>query len=103
MKTMAIISLSLSLALLASCGQKLAWKRLDGSATDGARLQQAQKACRIEVKLAGLERARDERNERLRTASNNQAQMLAKDEYEELERQVFREIDTCMNKQGYRR
>lgn len=103
MKALPIISISLGLALLAGCGQKLAWTPLDGSDTDEARLQEAQKTCRIEIKLAGLERAREERDDKLRISSNNQAQMLAKDEYEEVKRQVYREIDTCMNKQGYKR
>lgn len=103
MKTLPIITTTLTLALLAGCGQKLAWKRLDGASVDPARLQQAQKECRIEIKLAGIERAKEERNQKLGSSTSNQAQMLAKDEYEEIRRQVYREIDTCMNKQGYKR
>ena len=103
MKTLPIITLSLTLALLAGCQQNLAWKRLDGSSADSGQLEQARKKCRIEVKLAGLERAQEERDEKLRQASSNQAQMLVKDDYEEIKRQVYREIDTCMNQQGYKR
>jgi len=29
--------------------------------------------------------------------------MLLKDEFDQHRRQVYREIDSCMNKQGYRR
>ena len=103
MKILPIFTLGLTLALLAGCGQKLAWARLDGSKADPEQLQIAQAACRIETKLAGIERARENRNEKLVKSSSNQAQMLIKDEYEEIRRQVYREIDTCMNKQGYKR
>ena len=103
MKTLPIISITLALTLSAGCGQKLAWTRLDGGKADSEQLQKAQKACRIETKLAGIERAREDRNEQLKKASSNEAEMLVKDEYEEIRRQVYREIDTCMNKQGYKR
>ena len=75
----------------------------DGGSADEARLQQAQKECRIETKLQGLERAREDRDKGLAKAATNQRQMLVKDEYEEIKRQVYREIDTCMNRQGYKR
>ena len=103
MKTLPIITIPLTLALLAGCGQKLSWTRLDGGSADQARLQQAQKECRIEIKLQGLERAREDRDKGLAESSTNQGQMLVKDEYEEIKRQVYREIDTCMNKKGYKR
>ena len=102
MKTLPIIT-GLVLALLAGCQGGLDWKRLDGGRDDPSRLERAQKTCRIEIKLAGLERARDERDERVRNASSDAAKKLAKDDYEAVRRQVYREIDTCMNRQGYRR
>ena len=103
MKTLPIISCGLILALLAGCQSGLDWKPLDGGSIDPERLELAQKACRIDIKLAGLEHAETLRDERMRRATSNEAQMLAKDEYEDLRRQVYREIDTCMNRQGYQR
>lgn len=100
MKTLPIISLAL---LLAGCGQNLAWKRLDGGSINDARLQAAQKECRIETKLAGIERAREARNDGLRKATTNEAEMRVKEDYDAIRQQVYREIDTCMNKQGYKR
>ena len=103
MKTLPITTIILGLALLTGCGQKLPWTRLDGGSPDPARLQAAQKECRIESKLTGLERARVEREQKLKNSSSEQAQTLARDEYEEIRQQVYREIDTCMTRQGYKR
>ena len=103
MKTLPITLAGLALALLGGCQGGLDWKRLDGGRDDPDRLERAQKTCRIEIKLAGLERAEAERDERLKSASSDAAKMLAKDDYETIRRQVYREIDTCMNRQGYRR
>lgn len=101
MKTLPIIIYAL--VLLGGCRGGLDWKRLDGAGVDPARLEKAQKTCRIEIKLAGLERARARRDEQLEQSSSDAAQTQAKNEYEEIRRQVYREIDTCMNRQGYRR
>lgn len=103
MKTLPITTIVLGLALLVGCSQKLAWTRLDGGSPDPAQLEAAQEKCRIEFKLTGLERAREERDQKLKNSSSDQAQMLAKDEYEEIRQQVYREIDTCMTKRGYKR
>jgi len=94
-------ALALTLPLLA-CAQ-LEWRRLDGAAVDEQALQQARQTCRIERKLTALERAREERDSDLGDAGSNQAKMTVKDEFAEVERQVYREIDTCMSQQGYRR
>lgn len=103
MKPISSCLIIVGLALLGGCQKNLAWTRLDGTSADTDKLEQARKACRIDIKLAGVERAEEERNENLAKASTNQAKMLVKDEYEEIRRQVYREIDTCMNKQGYKR
>ncbi len=103
MKTLPIIIAGLPLALLGGCQGGLDWKRLDGGRDDPERLEQAQKSCRIEIKLAGLERAEAERDERLKQASSDAAKKSVKDDYEAIRLQVYREIDTCMNRQGYRR
>ena len=103
MKTLPIMIAGLALALQGGCQGGLDWKRLDGGRDDPGRLEQAQKTCRIEIKLAGLERARDDRDERLKQASSDAAEQRVKDEYETIRRQVYREIDTCMNRQGYQR
>lgn len=91
------------LILLAGCQKNLSWSRLDGNSPDSGRLEKARKACRIEIKLAGLERAEEERDRNLAKTSGNQAKMRVKDEYESVKKQVYQEIDTCMNKKGYRR
>jgi len=97
------IGIILTLALLVGCQKSLDWKPFDGGSTDAARLEKARKACRIEVKLSGLERAQQERDKKLGTSSTNQAKMLAKDDYGQVKRQVYREIDLCMQEQGYKR
>lgn len=103
MKALPIITLTLTLTLVASCQSDLNWTPIDGGNADAAALEEARRACRIDIKLAGIERAEEERNQQLSSSTTNQAKMLAKDEYEEIRRQVYREIDTCMRKQGYKR
>ena len=100
MKSLSTITLAL---LLAACGQNLAWKRVDGGSVSDARLQAAEKECRIEAKLAGVERAKEARDDGLRKATTNEAEMRVKKEYDEIRQQVYREIDTCMSKKGYKR
>ena len=103
MKSPSLYLIIAGLILLGGCQSNLAWTRLDGSSATPEQLQEASKACRIEIKLAGIERAQEERDDDLNKASTNQSKMLVKDEYEQLKQQVYREIDTCMNKKGYRR
>ena len=45
----------------------------------------------------------DERDEGLRQASSNAAKMVAREDYEQIRRQVWREIDICMARRGYSR
>ncbi len=103
MKALPIITITLSLALFTGCQSNLNWKPLDGSSAETAEVEKARKACRIEIKLAGIERAEEERDKKLSQSSTNQAKMLAKEDFDQEKRQVYREIDTCMNKQGYKR
>ncbi len=103
MKSLPIITITLTLTLLGSCQKNLDWTPLDGASVNPAQLEEARKACRIEIKLAGLQRAQEERDKNLGASSTNQAKMLVKDDYEQVKRQVYLEIDTCMRKQGYKR
>ncbi len=103
MKSLCLYSIIAGLALLAGCQKNLGWTRLDDSSPKAERLEQARKACRIDIKLTGLERAKDERKINLKKASTDKAKMLVKDEYEQIKNQVYQEIDTCMNKKGYQR
>jgi len=103
MKTLPIITITLTLTLTGGCQKNLDWTPLDGASTDAAKLEKARKACRIDIKLAGVDRAEEERDKKLSQLSTNQAKMLAKDDFDELRKQVYREIDTCMRKQGYKR
>lgn len=103
MNPLPIITLSLALALVSGCQKTLNWTPLDGGSADAAALEKARKACRIDIKLAGVERAEEEREQKLRSSTTDQAKMLANEDYEQLRRQVYREIDACMRKQGYKR
>lgn len=103
MKTLPIITTTLTVVLFAGCQSNLDWKPLGSGSAEAAKLEEARKTCRIDIKLAGVDRAEEERDEKLGQASTNQAKMAVKDDYEALRRQVYREIDTCMRKQGYKR
>jgi hypothetical protein len=103
MKSFSLYLLIAGLVLLAGCEKSLDWTRLDGSSPTAEQLEKASKTCRIEIKLAGLERAQEARDTDLDKASTDQAKMRVKDEFDQLRLQVYREIDSCMNKQGYRR
>lgn len=103
MKTLCLCLVIPGLTLLAGCQKNLSWTRLDGSSPTAEQLQHARKVCRIDIKLAGLERAEEDRDADLVKASTNQAKMLVKDEYDLVVKQVYREIDTCMSKKGLRR
>ncbi|MCP4391407.1 MAG: hypothetical protein GY802_24150 [Gammaproteobacteria bacterium] len=103
MKSLCLYLVILGLTLLAGCQKNLDWTRLNGSSPTDEQLQYARKACRIDIKLAGLDRAEEERDVNLSKASTNQAKMLVKDEYDLVKKQVYREIDTCMSKKGLRR
>ena len=101
MKAIFLGFLVTALTLLGGCSSQ--WYRLDGASVDDADLQQALTTCRVARKLEGLERARDERNDGLDQSKSNQQSMQVRETFSEIERQVYREIDTCMSKQGYRR
>ncbi|MGD8419554.1 MAG: hypothetical protein PVI70_19420 [Gammaproteobacteria bacterium] len=96
-----LLSAAVSITLAAGC--QAGWTRRDGAAVDASRLEQALKVCRVERKLAGLERARDERDRGLRQAGSNQATTQVKEDFAAIERQVQAEIDACMQQQGYAR
>jgi hypothetical protein len=96
-----VIAICLLAALISGCGTT--WMRLDGSSADEVRLEQALKTCRVERKLEGLGRAEDDLDRQLAAAKTSQQKDRARQEYAAIERQVYREIDICMHKQGFRR
>jgi len=96
-----LLPAGLCAALAAAC--QTGWVRPDGAAVDAARLDRAQQDCRVEQKLAALERAREARGRQLGQAGSNQASMLAREDYAAIERQLQGEIDACMRLQGYTR
>ena len=98
-KTLAAVCLTA--ALVAGCGTS--WTRLDGGTANDAKLEQALRKCRVERKLEGLARAEEERKRELRQASSKQQKIAVNEEYAEIERQVYREIDICMHDQGFLR
>ena len=97
-----ILPALLALTLLAGC-QSNRWVRLDDKPADAASLQQARQSCRIEQKMAELERARDAGNESLRKANSNAAKMVARDNIQITERAINAEIDACMQAEGFKR
>jgi hypothetical protein len=86
MKVFSLPLLLVALSLASGCQPK--WLRLDGSSADEARLEKAKKTCRVDRKLAALER---------------EAKMLIKEDFDAVERQVYKEIDICMHGEGYKR
>jgi hypothetical protein len=100
MRTYPVTTIILILALLAGCQPK--WVRLDGETVRDARLEEAKRACRVERKLTALERAEEDRDDDLARANSNEAEMLVREDFDQVRRQVYREIYICMDKQGYR-
>lgn len=97
------LSILLALGLFAAGCKTVNWYPIDGASGEEKAVADARKACRIDVKLAGLERAEEQRNEELRQAASNASKMVAREDYEQVRRQVWREIDICMARRGYRR
>ena len=101
MKVFSVSLLVMTLTLASGCQPN--WTRLDGGSADEAGLQTAKKTCRVEKKLAALERAREGRDDDITKSSSNDSKMLIKDDFAAVERQVYREIDICMHREGYKR
>ena len=97
------ISILLAVGLSAAGCKTTSWQAIDGASGEAAAVAEARKACRIDAKIAGLERAEEERDEELRQASSNASKMVAREDFEQIRRQVWREIDICMARRGYRR
>lgn len=102
MKVIVINLLLATLLLLGAC-TGAPWFRLDGASFDDADLEQAKQTCRVERKLGGLQRAVEERDTELDQAQSDAERSRIKAEFDQINRQVYREIDTCMYKQGFRR
>ena len=90
-------------ALLLTACQAVNWHPIDGASGSAAAIAEAREVCRLDAKLAGLENAREQRDAALGQASSDAAKKAARDEFEQIRRQVWREIDICMARQGYRR
>ncbi len=88
--------------LLFGC-QSVGWYPIDGASGAAAAIAEARKACRLEAKLAGLQNAQQQRDEALSQAETDASKQAARDEFNQIRRQVWREIDICMARQGYRR
>jgi hypothetical protein len=93
MKVFSLPLLLVALSLASGCQPK--WLRLDGSSADEARLEKAKKTCRVDRKLAALDD--------MAKSSTNEAKMLIKEDFDAVERQVYKEIDICMHGEGYKR
>ena len=91
----------ISLALLTGC--QLKWVNLDGTKPFEARLEKALSACRVDRKLAALERAGAENKDRIAKTKDRDRKQQLKNQHEEVRVTVYREIDSCMRRQGYQR
>ena len=98
---LATLSLAATLLLLAGC--QLKWVTLDGAKPDEARLEKAMSACRVDRKLAALERAGEESKETIAQTKDRDRKQQLKNQHEEVRVTVYREIDACMRRQGYKR
>lgn len=87
--------------LLAGCGGN-SWVRLDTAAA-AVDLPSAKQICRLDEKLAQLERVRQEDYAALQQARTNETKMVARDNLQLNQREIRDEIDDCMRRQGYRR
>ena len=101
MKFFTVSLLAVTLTLVSGC--QPGWTSLDGSNADEAGLQKAKQACQVDSKLAAIESARQERDDDITKSSSNEGKMLIKDDFAAVERQVYREIDLCMRREGYKR
>ena len=88
------------LALAAIGGCQAGWVRVDGGRADKATLEQARATCRVDEKLAALQRARDANYDEAARAGSNEGRMLQIDSFEEESYAVYQEIDACMRRQG---
>jgi len=101
MRKYLLTAVVLMLMLASGCQSK--WVRLDGASVEDSRLEKARQACRVDRKLAALARAEDDSDRNLATTTSNEARMLVKDDFDLVRRQVYAEIDTCMQRHGFRR
>lgn len=101
MKVFSLSLLVVALSVASGCQSK--WVSLDGSSADETGLEKAKKTCRVDRKLAALDRAREERNDDIAKSSTNEGRMLIKENFDAVERQVYKEIDICMHSEGYKR
>ena len=101
MKAFSLSLLVVALSVASGCQSK--WVSLDGSSASETGLEAAKKTCRVDRKLTALERAREERNDDISNSSTNEARMVIKEDFDAVERQVYKEIDICMRREGYRR
>ncbi len=79
------------------------WQPIDGASGEAEAVAEARKLCRVDAKLAGLARAEEERDQALQQSRTNESKMVARDDFDQIRRQVWREIDICMARRGYQR
>ena len=97
------LKISIIIALVVSSGCQLKWVKLDGSSANEVHLEKASVACRIDRKLTALERAEAENKAEISATKDRDLKKLLKAEFTEVKNTVYREIDTCMNRKGYKR
>ena len=68
-----------------------------------AEFQNATTVCQVDEKLAQVEQAETERNARLLSSRNNEATMLAKDDFALEVQAIYAKIEACMQQQGYKK
>lgn len=101
MKSAFRIWIILALVLIGGC--QIKWVKLDGSTATDAKLQNARTTCRVDKKLAGLERAEKEMKRQVSATRTKESKQALEQEFDTVEITVYREIDICMHKQGLKR
>ena len=97
------LRLSLLIVVVALAGCQPGWVRIDGNSGDADALEAARQACRVDERLAELERARTANSAEAARAGSNDNRMQQLDDFEQQAFVVNQEIDACMQQQGYRR
>jgi len=95
MNTVQRLLLLLTVAALGAC--QPGWVRLDGSRPGSDELARARARCEVDEKLAALDNFSAPE---AAPANSNEARMLRIESYDVESARVYREIDTCMQREG---
>jgi outer membrane lipopolysaccharide assembly protein LptE/RlpB len=98
MKTIRRLLLLLTVTALGAC--QPGWVRLDGSQPGSDEIARARARCEVDEKLAALENFSDPE---AAPANSNEARMLRIESYDMESARVYREIDSCMQREGLRK